>query len=46
MIANAFKPGIGGLYEGRELANKALGLPQEDLDEATKKGLDSAYNLG
>jgi hypothetical protein len=43
MYAKIFYPGSGGDYEtGYELDNGRLGLPQEDLDEATRRAVQMA----
>ncbi|KAJ1547487.1 hypothetical protein HK405_005712, partial [Cladochytrium tenue] len=36
LYARVFFPDGAGELRGREMSNKALGLPQEDLDEATR----------
>jgi len=40
MYARAFYPNGDGDYESKGLANSALGLPKEDLDEATKRTVE------
>lgn len=41
LYARVFFPGGGGDFESsRDLANELLGLPKENLDDATKKALD------
>ena len=39
VYGNAFKEGRGGLYGGKELSNKILGLPELDLDTETRRAL-------
>ncbi|KAF2789114.1 putative oxidoreductase CipA [Melanomma pulvis-pyrius CBS 109.77] len=43
MYARVFFPGGGGAFEPAQgLANDVLGLPKEDLDEATRRAVDMA----
>ncbi|KAF2424493.1 NAD(P)-binding protein [Tothia fuscella] len=42
MYSRVFFPGGGGDYTGKGLANDALGLPKDDLDEATKRAVELA----
>jgi nucleoside-diphosphate-sugar epimerase len=43
MYASVFVPGAGGDYEtGYEMDNVKLGLPREDLDEATRRAVQMA----
>ena len=44
--ASNFAPGSGSDYAAtRETANKVLGLPEEDLDEATRRAIREAHLL-
>ena len=36
-----FKEGWGGKYEGREVANVKLGLPEEDFESFTRAVVES-----
>lgn len=44
--ASNFAPGSGNDFAAnRETANKILGLPEEDLDEATRRAIEAAHQL-
>jgi len=40
MYTRCFYPNGGGDFEGKELANEVLGLPKEDLDDATRLAVE------
>ena len=46
LYARVFFPGDGDYESKRGLHNDALGLPKEDFDEATKRGVDLAAKGG
>jgi len=46
LYARVFYPGDGDYESKKGLHNDVLGLPKEDLDEATKKGLELAEQGG
>lgn len=40
MYTRTFFPGGGGEFESKRTAKKVLGLPEEDLDDATRRAVE------